>query len=73
MREHDFREPVTDDVLEQLRRVLETERVDEPVNRFAVQAVAAEMELTELVEFILDADAATYYEALQVARTNGNG
>lgn len=73
MREHDFREPITDDVVEQLRRVLATERVDEPVNRFAVQAVAAEMELTELVEFILEADAATYYEALQAARTDENG
>lgn len=70
MREYDYREPITGTVVEQLRRVLETDRVDEPVNRFAVQAVAADMELTELVEFIVDADASTYYEALVMARTN---
>lgn len=70
MREYDYREPITGTVIEQLRRVLETDRVDEPVNRFAVQAVAADMELTELVEFIVDADASTYYEALVMARTD---
>lgn len=68
MREYDYREPITGTVVEQLRRVLETDRVEDPVNRFAVQAVAADMELTELVEFIVDADASTYYEALVTAR-----
>lgn len=69
MRDYDFREPITGKVLEQLRRVLATDRVDDPVNRFAVRAVAVEMDLTALVAFVDDADAATYYEALQRART----
>lgn len=67
MREYDYREPITDEVVDQLRSVLDTDRVEHPVNRFAVQAVAAEMDLAELVQFVVDADAATYYEALQRA------
>lgn len=69
MRDYDFREPITGEVLEQLRRVLATDRVEDPVNRFAVRAVAVEMDLTALVAFVDAADAATYYEALQRART----
>lgn len=68
MVDDDYREPITDAVVEQLRRVLETDEVDDPVNRFAVQAVAHEMDLSALAQFIAEADAATYYEALQRAR-----
>lgn len=68
MPDDDYREPITDAVVEQLRRVLETDEVEDPVNRFAVQAVAHEMDLSTLAQFIAEADAATYYEALQRAR-----
>lgn len=67
MRDYDYREPVTDEVVEQLREVLATDRVDDPVNWMAVQMVAHERELTDLARFVVDADAATYYEALQRA------
>lgn len=75
MRDYDYREPVTDDIVEQLRQVLETDRVDDPINWMAVQMVAHERELTELAQFVVDADAATYYEALQQAKeeTEENG
>lgn len=75
MRDYDYREPVTDDIVEQLRQVLETDRVDDPINWMAVQMVAHERELTELAQFVVDADAATYYEALQQAKeeTEKNG
>lgn len=61
------REPITDPVLEQLAAVLESGRVDRPVNWMAVQGVAHEAGHEDLVEFIVAADAATYYEALRTA------
>lgn len=63
-----MREPVTDEVVEQLRAVLRTGRVDDPVNWMAVQAIAWEEGYGDLQEFVLAADAATYYEALEEAR-----
>jgi len=62
------REPVTDAVVSQLRAVIDTGEVDDPVNRFEVQALAHRRELSELARFIVDADAATYYEAVVQAR-----
>ena len=58
------REPITDTVVDQLRTVIATGEVADPVNRFEVQALAHRRELSELARFIVDADASTYYEAV---------
>jgi acyl-CoA reductase-like NAD-dependent aldehyde dehydrogenase len=62
------REPITDAVVSQLREAIATGEVDDPVNRFEVGALAQRRELSELARFIVDADAATYYEAVVRAR-----
>lgn len=62
------REPITDTVVAQLREVIEAGEVDDPVNRFEVGAIAQRRERSELARFIVDADAATYYEAVVQAR-----
>ncbi|PSQ09238.1 hypothetical protein BRC93_13400 [Halobacteriales archaeon QS_5_70_15] len=61
------REPITDAVVAQLREVIETGEIEDPVNRFEVGALARRRELSELARFIVDADAATYYEAVEQA------
>lgn len=66
------REPITDTVVGQLREVIATAEIEDPVNRFEVQALAHRRELSELARFIVDADAATYYEAVVQAR-EGDG
>lgn len=63
-----MRVPITDEVVEQLRAVLETDEVDDPVNWMAVQGIAWDQGYDELQTFIVEADAATYYEALEAAR-----
>ena len=67
------REPITDTVVSQLREVIATGEVDDPVNRFAVQGLAHRRELSELARFIVDADASTYYEAVEQARAEDGG
>lgn len=62
------REPITDAVVSQLREVIATGEVDDPVNRFEVGALAQRQDLSELARFIVDADASTYYEAVVQAR-----
>ena len=62
------REPITDAVVAQLREVIETDEVEDPVNRYEVGALAQRRELSELARFIIDADASTYYEAVVQAR-----
>ncbi|MFC6943191.1 hypothetical protein ACFQE8_25085 [Salinirubellus sp. GCM10025818] len=62
------REPITDAVVSQLREAIATGEVDDPVNRFEVGALAQRRELSELARFIVEADAATYYEAVVQAR-----
>lgn len=59
---------ITDDVVAQLRDVLDAEEVDDPVNWMGVQGVALRMGHEELVDFIVEADATTYREALVRAR-----
>lgn len=61
------REPITETVLEQLAAVLETGRVDRPVNWMAVQGVAHEEGHEELASFVAAADAVTFYEAVRAA------
>jgi predicted short-subunit dehydrogenase-like oxidoreductase (DUF2520 family) len=58
------REPITETVVEQLREILESGQIEDPVARYDVQALAHRRELTELATFIVDADASTYYEAV---------
>ena len=64
------REPITDAVVTQLRAVIETGEVEDPVNRFEVGALAQRRELSELARFIVAADASTYYEAVVQARAD---
>jgi hypothetical protein len=59
------RVPITDEILAQLPRALDHDEVDHPLNRGAVQYVAWELELEALGEFVGEADASTYYEALR--------
>ncbi|WP_435195590.1 hypothetical protein [Natronomonas sp. EA1] len=63
-----MRVEITDEVVAQLREVLETGDVDDPVNWMGVQGIAWDKGHDELVEFIVAADASTYYEALQRAQ-----
>lgn len=63
-----MRVPITEDIVEQLRAVLETGEIEDPVNWMAVQGIAWDKGYDELQTFIVEADAATYYEALEAAR-----
>jgi hypothetical protein len=62
------RVPITDDVVEQLRDVLEAELLDDDHNRMGAGFAAQDLGHEELAQFIYEADAATYYEALKQAR-----
>jgi hypothetical protein len=55
---------ITDAVLNQLREVVTSERIEDPVARYDVQAMAFDRDYDELVTFIATADASTYYEAI---------
>lgn len=59
-------EPITDDILDQLAAALDDERVDDPDNRYGVQAVALEEGYAELATFIAAADAVRYTRALEL-------
>jgi hypothetical protein len=61
------RTEITEEVVDQLVEVVETDRVDRPVNWMGVQGVAHERGLDALVGFVVEADATTYYEALRQA------
>lgn len=58
---------ITDAVVTDLRRALDHESVDHPLNRGAVQHAAWDRDLDALAEFVASADASTYYEALRRA------
>jgi hypothetical protein len=62
-----MRVEITDQVVEQLADVLATGEIADPVNWMGVQGVAFDRGHDELVGFIVEADASTYYEALQAA------
>ncbi|WP_181691970.1 hypothetical protein [Natronomonas sp. LN261] len=62
------RVPVTDDVVEQLRDVLEADLLDDEHNHMGAGFAAQDLGHEELAQFIYEADAATYYEALERAR-----
>ena len=58
------RVPITETVLDQLREVVDSGQIDDPVARYDVQALAFDRGHDELVEFVASADASTYYEAV---------
>ncbi len=62
------REPVTEEVVAQLRDVLESEMLDDDYNYMGAQFAAQDLGHEELAEFVYRADAATYYEAVQRAK-----
>ena len=56
---------VTDEVVRQLREVLEADLLDDEHNYVGARFAAMDLGHDELAEFVREADAATYYEALQ--------
>ncbi|QLD88527.1 hypothetical protein HWV07_05565 [Natronomonas salina] len=67
------RVPITDDVVEQLREVLDAGVLDDEFNYMGAQFAAQDMNHEELAEFVYEADAATYYEAVQRAKDLDDG
>ena len=62
------RVPVTDEVVEQLRDVLESGTLEDDYNWMGARFAALDMGHEELARFVAEADAATYYEALDRAK-----
>ena len=62
------RVPITDDVVEQLADVLDAELLDHEHNYMGAGFAAQDLGHEELSQFIYEADAATYYEALERAK-----
>ena len=62
------RVPITDEVVRQLRDVLESGVLDDEYNYMGTQFAAQDFGHEELAEFVYEADAATYYEAVQRAK-----
>ena len=62
------RVPVTETVVEQLREVLDAGVLDDEFNYMGAQFAAQDMGHEELAQFVYEADAATYYEAVQRAK-----
>ena len=56
---------VTDVVVRQLREVLDADLLDDEHNYVGARFAAMDLGHDELAEFVREADAATYYEALQ--------
>ena len=59
---------ITDEVVRQLQDVLETGDLDHEYNYMGARFAALDLGHEELAAFVREADAATYYEALQRAR-----
>lgn len=62
------RVPVTDAVVEQLHDVLESGALDDDYNWMGARFAALDRGHDELARFVAEADAATYYEALERAK-----
>ena len=62
------RTPITDAVVEQLRDVLDAELLEDEHNYMGAGFAAQDLGHDELAEFVYQADAATYYEALERAK-----
>jgi hypothetical protein len=59
---------ITDDVVEQLADVIASGALDDEHNWMGAQFASQDLGHEELAGFIYEADAATYYEALQRAK-----
>ncbi len=59
---------ITDAVVEQLGDVLDAELLDDEHNYMGAGFAAQDLGHEELAQFIYEADAATYYEALERAK-----
>ncbi|MFQ3318192.1 MAG: hypothetical protein ACI8UR_001337 [Natronomonas sp.] len=64
------RVPITDDVVEQLSELLEADALDHEHNYMGAQFAARDYGFEELAQFVYEADAATYYEAIQQAKAD---
>lgn len=62
------RVPITDAVVEQLRDVLAADILDDEYNYMGAQFAAQDLGHDELATFVFEADAATYYEAVERAK-----
>jgi hypothetical protein len=62
------RVPITDAVVEQLEDVLEADLLDDEHNYMGAGFAAQDLGHEELAQFVYEADAATYHEALERAR-----
>lgn len=60
---------ITDAVVEQLRDVLESDLLDDEHNYMGAGFAAQDLGHDELAQFVYEADATTYYEALERARS----
>ena len=58
---------ITDTTVAQLAELLESGQLDEPTNWMGAQFLAQDFGFDELATFVFEADAATYYEALERA------
>ena len=58
---------ITDAVVEQLSDVIEAGLLDDEHNYMGAQFAAQDLGHEELAQFVYEADASTYYEALQRA------
>ncbi|MFB6119038.1 hypothetical protein [Halosegnis sp.] len=59
-----MRVEITDTVVEQLADVLDSGQLEQPTNWMGAQFLAQDFGFDELARFVVEADAATYYEAL---------
>jgi hypothetical protein len=66
------RVPITDTVVEQLRDVLDADLLDDEHNHMGAGFAAQDLGHEELAQFIYEADASTYYEALERARSRSD-
>jgi len=55
---------ITDDVITQLAALLDSGELDQPTNWMGAQFLAQDFGFDALAQFVFEADAATYYEAL---------
>lgn len=62
------RVPVTDEVVEQLRNVLDSGALEDDYNWMGARFAALDLGHDALARFVEEADAATYHEALEQAK-----
>lgn len=58
---------ITETVVAQLAEILDSGELEQPTNWMGTQFLAQDFGFEELATFVFEADAATYYEAVQRA------